>query len=228
MPWLAKHRRTLRCHLDKDLISPLLGWCHRRVIPKEPWLARRLPVAPYQTREQFRFSLGDLLVIWLTGEAQHRQRLSGHSDDADSVVARSRQRLQRVLRGHEEAHYPTLLARLHRDGGRHGDRLRRLFHRYRSGHRHRRALTVLGEDKVRQSHERRILSVLDAYARSHVSLGGQPRAIPPNFDRYNRIDDLERGLLNLYCLCHDPSSCTYKARNDQQQRGYRQANTVDH
>ena len=34
------------------------------------------------------------------------------------------------------------------------------------------------------------------------------------------------GCSTLYCLCHDPSS-DYKTRNDQHQRGHRQANTDD-
>ena len=136
-----------------------------------------------------------------------------------------RARLQRVLRGHEEAHDPALRARLHRHGGGHGDRLRRPFHRYRRGHRHRRALAVLGEDKVRQRHERRILSVLDAHARPHVGLGGQPRAIPPNLDGTDRVDDVKWGLFDHFSFSHDLSH--REGRDSEHQRRNGHANTAD-
>src|SRR5215216_5141145 len=103
MPCLAKHHRTGPCRLDKDLISAQLGWSHRWVIPEEPRVTDWFPIAVSQTREQFRAFRGNSVVVGLTGEAQHRERLRGHGDDADSVVTWSRQRLQGVLGGHEEA-----------------------------------------------------------------------------------------------------------------------------
>src|SRR5215204_139057 len=169
-----------RRHLDKYLISAQLGWRHRWVIAEEPRLSDRLPIASGQTREQLCVFRGDLVVICLTGEAQHRERLRGHGHDADSVVARSRQCLQRVFRGHEEAHDPARVT------GR---------YRHRGRHRHYRTLPVLAEDEGCQRHEGRLLLGFDPRARPHISLRGQPGAIVPDLDRTNRTDDLERGLL---------------------------------
>ena len=56
-------------------------------------------------------------------------------------------------------------------------------------------LPVLGKDEVRQRHERRVLSGLDARARSHVSFRGQPGAILPNLDRTDRVDDARTGAV---------------------------------